>query len=124
MSEVRTPGPRKRLSADQKLAIVQESYFSGKQVAEIARKHNVGVSSLITWRQRANEGSLMGVKEDDLVVPASEVKKLKKEIQQLQRLLGKKTQQVELLQEAVRIGKEKKLLSPANLLKVSDLVDD
>ena len=66
----------------------------------------------------------MGVKEDDLVVPASEVKKLKKEIQQLQRLLGKKTQQVELLQEAVRIGKEKKLLSPANLLKVSDLVDD
>lgn len=57
--------PRKHLSAHQKLVIVQESYQSGRQIAEIARRHNVSVSSLIKWRKQATEGSLMGVKNDD-----------------------------------------------------------
>jgi transposase len=50
------------------------------------------------------EGSLMSIKDDAPAVPASEVKKLRKELKQLQQLLGKKSLQIELLKEAVTIG--------------------
>ncbi len=80
----------------------------GTSVAEVARKYNVGVSSLIKWRKRSIEGSLMTMNTKEELVPASEVKRLKSEIKQLQQLLGKKTLQVEILQEAIDIGREKK----------------
>lgn len=93
-------------------------------VAEVARKYNVGLSSLVKWRKHAQEGSLMSVKDNAPAVSANEVKKLKKEIKQLQRLLGKKSLQIELLQEAVAIGQEKKLISPHALQRLNDLVKD
>ena len=115
---------RKHLTAEQKLVIVQESYEPGVIVAEIARKYNVGVSSLLKWRKRAMEGSLMSVKDDEPVVSASEYKKLKKQNQQLQRLLGKKSLQIDLLQEAIEIAREKKLISRQPLHGVDDIVND
>lgn len=116
--------PRKHLTAQQKLAIVQASYEPGVLVAEIARKYNVGVSSLLKWRKRAMEGSLMGVKDDEPVVSASEYKKIKKQNQQLQRLLGKKSLQIDLLQEAIELAREKKLISRQPLPGVDDIVND
>jgi transposase len=44
------------------------------------------------------------------VVPASEVKTLYQQIRELQRLLGKKTQEAEILREAVEVAREKKWL--------------
>lgn len=117
-------GPRRYLSTRQKLAIVQESYESGKNVAEIARKHNVGVSSLLKWRKRSTEGSLMTINRDDELVPASEVKKLKQQIKQLQQLVGKKSLMIECLQEAIEIGREKKLISRQPLPGVDDIAKD
>ena len=116
--------PRKWLSANQKMAIVQESLEPGNNVAEIARKHNVGVSSLIKWRKLAVTGSLMSVKSEDGLVPANDVKKLKQTIRELERMLGKKTMQVELLQEAVELAREKKLISRQPLPGVDDIVND
>ena len=115
---------RKHLTAQQKLAIVQASYEPGVLVAEIARKYNVGVSSLLKWRKRAMEGCLMGMKDDEPVVSASEYKKLKKQNQQLQRLLGKKSLQIDLLQEAIELAREKKLISRQPLPGVDDIVND
>lgn len=66
----------------------------------------------------------MSVKEDAPAVPASEVKKLKKELKQLQQLLGKKTLQIELLKEAVSIGREKKLISRQPLPGMDDIASD
>lgn len=112
--------PRKYLTAKQKLGIVQESYETSKSVAEIARKYNVGVSSLLKWRKRSAEGSLMTINKKEDLVPASEVKFLKNQIKQLQQLLGKKSLQVEILQEALEIGREKKLISRQPLPGVDD----
>lgn len=117
-------GPRKWLSAPQKLKIVEESFEIGQTTAEIARKYNVGVSSLIKWRKQAQMGSLMGVKNNDELVPASEVKKLNKKIGQLERMLGKKTIQVEILKDAVELAREKKLISRQPLLGIDDIADD
>jgi transposase len=104
-------GPRKYLSASQRMAIVQESLEGGANVAVIARKHNVGVSSLVRWRKNALEGSYVGVKSDDGVVPANEVKKLKGRVRELERMLGRKTMENEILREAVELAREKKLIS-------------
>ena len=42
---------------------------------------------------------------------ASEVRALKKQIRELERLLGKKTMEVEILKDAIEIAREKKLIS-------------
>ncbi len=53
----------------------------------------------------------MAAGSEEQVVPLSEVKELKSEIRELQRLLGKKTMEVEILKDAIRIAREKKLIS-------------
>ena len=115
---------RRKISASDKLAIVQASYQPGVLVAEIARKYDVGVSSLIKWRKSALEGSLMSVKDEAPAVSALEAKKLKKRIQQLERLLGRKSLQIDILQEAIELAREKKLISRQPLPGVDDIVND
>ena len=59
---------RRNISASEKLAIVQSSYEPGVLVAEVARKYNVAVSSLVKWRKNALEGSLMSVKDNEFYI--------------------------------------------------------
>jgi transposase len=51
----------------------------------------------------------------------SEVIELKKRIRQLERALGQKTLDNEILREAVKIGREKKLISRQPLPGLEDL---
>ena len=48
------------------------------------------------------------------------MKKLQERIRRLERLLGQKTEDVEILKEAIRIAREKKLISRAPLVGVED----
>jgi len=82
-----------------------------------------GLSSLVKWRRKAAEGSLMGISSDGPTASAVEVKKLKQEIRQLQRLLGKQSLQIEILREAIEIGRQKKLISRQPLPGVDDSAD-
>jgi transposase len=117
--------PRKWLSAQQKLAIVNESFETTETVAIIARKHNVGVSSLIKWRKQVMNGGFMSIKNnDEKLVPASELKKQEKRIRELERMLGKKTMQIALLQDAIELAREKKFISRQPLPGVDYSVDD
>ena len=65
-------------------------------------------------------GALTAVGANEDVVPASEMKVLKAQIRQLERVLGQKTLQIEILKEAVTLAREKKLISRAPLLGVED----
>lgn len=65
-------------------------------------------------------GALTAVGANEDVVPASEAKQLKAQIRQLERLLGQKTVQIEILKEAVTLAREKKLISRAPLVGVED----
>lgn len=58
-----------------------------------------------------SEGGKVAVQADDQVVSASETRALKKRVRELERLLGKKTMEVEILKEAIEIAREKKLIS-------------
>jgi transposase len=63
---------------------------------------------------------MSGIESEDKVVPAAEMKKLQERIRRLERLLGQKTEDVEILKEAIRIAREKKLISRAPLVGVED----
>jgi len=83
----------------------------------VARKYGVNPNQMFHWRKLMREGALVAVGADDHVVPASEVKQLKSQIRELERLLGKKTMETEILRDAIRIAREKKLLLRMPLLK-------
>ncbi len=85
-------------------------------VSLVARQHGVAASQLFLWRKQYQEGSLTAVAAGEQVVPASELAAAMKQIKELQRLLGKKTMENELLKEAVEYGRAKKWIAHAPLL--------
>jgi len=54
-----------------------------------------------------SEGSKVEIKADDQVVGASELRSMKKRIRELERLLGKKTMEVEILKEAIKVARSR-----------------
>ncbi|TPQ44531.1 IS3 family transposase [Burkholderia ubonensis] len=99
------PERRRRRTAQEKIAIVQETLEPGASVSAVARRHGVNANQVFGWRKQYQEGSLAAVKAGETVVPASE---LAAAIKELQRLLGKKTLEVEILKEAVEWGRSLK----------------
>lgn len=116
-----TSGERRRMwSPYEKKEMVEETYTAGMTVSYVARKHGIAPSQLFYWRRKMEEGALMGVGSEEKVVPQSELKKAEDRIKRLERLLGKKTEEVEILKEAVQIAREKKLISRMPLQGVED----
>ncbi len=107
---------RRRRTTQEKIAIVQQSFEPGMTVSLVARQHGVAASQLFLWRKQYQEGSLTAVAAGEQVVPASELAAAMKQIKELQRLLGKKTMENELLKEAVEYGRAKKWIAHAPLL--------
>lgn len=105
------PPRRRRWSAEEKKAIVDETYSPGMSVSIVARKHDIAPNQLFSWRRAMESGALTGIGSEERVVPTSEVRKLQERIRRLEQILGRKTEEAEILKEAVRIGREKKLIS-------------
>lgn len=111
---------RRRFSPAEKKAIIQESCEPGQSVSAIARKYGIAPSLLFYWRRVMENGALTAVGANEEVVPVSEAKALKAQIRQLERVLGQKTVQIEILKEAITLAREKKLISRAPLQGVDD----
>ncbi|EKH4670054.1 IS3 family transposase [Escherichia coli] len=116
MIDVLGPEKRRRRTTQEKIAIVQQSFEPGMTVSLVARQHGVAASQLFLWRKQYQEGSLTAVAAGEQVVPASELAAAMKQIKELQRLLGKKTMENELLKEAVEYGRGKKVDSARALI--------
>ncbi|EJH2275976.1 IS3 family transposase [Escherichia coli] len=116
MIDILGPEKRRRRTTQEKIAIVQQSFEPGMTVSLVARQHGVAASQLFLWRKQYQEGSLTAVAAGEQVVPASELAAAMKQIKELQRLLGKKTMENELLKEAVEYGRGKKVDSARALI--------
>ena len=112
---------RRRFTTSQKIAMVEEAMQPGMSVSYVARKYDVSPSQLFNWRRRMTEGGKEAIKADDDVVAAAEVRELKKQIRELQRVLGKKTLENEILRDAVQLAHEKKLISRLPSLPEEDI---
>lgn len=108
------PGRRRKFTLEQKRALLSAAAAPGSSISEVARRYGLATSLLFHWKRAMDEGSDKGLEAGERVVPESVVKQLEARIRELERALGKKTMQVEILEEAVKIAREKKLISGAS----------
>lgn len=113
------PERRRRWSTAEKLAIIQETYEPDATVSIVARRHGIQPNQLFAWRKLASQGALTATAAEEEVVPASEYRALQNQVKELQRLLGKKTMEGEILKEALEIatGSKKQMLRTLSLPK-------
>lgn len=98
---------RRSWTPEEKRALLEEAEHPGSSVYAMAREYGINPNQMFHWRKLMREGALVAVGADDHVVPASEVKQLKSQIRELERLLGKKTMETEFLRDAIRIARKK-----------------
>ena len=109
-------GRRRRWPAVEKLRIVEESFEPGETVSSVARRNGVAPNLLFRWRKLMSEGGAIAVSRDETVVGTSEVKHLKRQVQEHERMLGRKTMENEILKEALDKADQKKRISRLPLL--------
>jgi len=107
---------RRRWSLAEKSALVRRPYEAGMRVSLVARQEGVAASLLFQWRKLERQGALMAVSAGEAVVPTSELAAARAEIAKLQRVLGKKMLENEILKEAVEYAAEKKWIARSPLL--------
>ena len=120
--EIISDGGRRRLwPAAEKLRIVEETMFDGESISAVARRNGVAPNLLYRWRKLMLEGGSIAVAEDDGVTVNKAVREMENRIRELERQLGRKTMEVEILKEALDKSRSKKPTLLAQSLKRDDL---
>lgn len=86
---------------------MQEASRPGITISYLTRQHGISTSLLFQWRRRLVEGGKETSRVDADVMRSSEIKALERRIRQLERVVGEKTLENELLREAVKVAHEK-----------------
>ena len=94
-------GRRRRWSAADKLRIVEETMYDGESISAVARRNGVAPNLLYRWRKLMLEGGSIAVAADDSVTGNKTVRDMEARIRELERQLGRKTMEVEILKEAL-----------------------
>ena len=113
-------GRRRRWTAAEKLRIVEETLDDRASISVVARRNGVAPNLLYRWRRLMLEGGSVAVTEDDDVTSNKVVRQMEDRIRELERQLGRKTLEAEILREALDKSRSKKL----TLLARSPLKDD
>lgn len=104
-------GSRRRFTSEQKRALLTEATRPGSSVSETARRYGISPSLLFKWKAAMDDATDKSLKKNERLVPESEVKEMHKRIRELERLAGKQAMKIEILEEAVKIAREKKWIS-------------
>jgi len=83
----------------------------GASVSEVARRNGVAPNLLFRWRRLMSEGGTVAVNSSESVVGTSEVRRLEERVHELERLLGRKTMEVEILRSALEKADSRKRIS-------------
>lgn len=100
--------------------MVRKTYEPGVSVSLVAREEGVSAILLFPCRKLDRQGALVAVGVGEAVVPASELAAERAEIAKLQRVLGKKTLENEILKESVEIAATKMWIARSPLLPGDD----
>jgi transposase len=103
-------GRRRRWSASEKMRIVEETLEEGTSISVVARRNGVAPNLLYRWRRLMLDGGVVAVSEDDDVTSNRAVWQMEERIRELERQLGRKTLEVEILKEALDKTRSKKLI--------------
>ncbi len=102
-------GRRRRWPASEKLRIVEETLDETASISIVARRNGVAPNLLYRWRRLMLEGGAVAVSGDDDVTSNRAVRQMEDRIRELERHLGRKTLEVEILKEALDKSRSKKL---------------
>ena len=101
-------GRRRRWSAAEKLRIVEETLDERSSISVVARRNGVAPNLLYRWRRLMLEGGSVAIAGDDEVTSNKLVRQMEERIRELERQLGRKTLEVEILKEALDKARPKK----------------
>ena len=101
-------GCRRHWTAADKLRIVEETLDEGASISVVARRNGVATNLLYRWRRLMLAGGSVAVREDDDVTANKVVRQLEDRIRELERQLGRKTLEAEILREALDKSRSKK----------------
>jgi len=101
-------GRRRRWTAAEKLRIVEETLDERASISVVARRNGVAPNLLYRWRRLMLEGGSVAVSEDDAVTSNKVVRQLEERVRELERQLGRKTLEAEILREALDKSRSKK----------------
>ena len=101
-------GRRRRWPAADKLRIVEETMYDGESISAVARRNGVAPNLLYRWRKLMLEGGSIAVAADDSVTGNKTVREMEARIRELERQLGRKTLENEILKEALEKSRSKK----------------
>ena len=97
---------RRVFSAEFKRTTVQRILTGEKTVAELSRELDIVPSVIRTWARRSEAGAATAVAANEDVVPASQLREAYSRIRELERLLGRKQMEIEILEAARDVGKK------------------
>lgn len=97
---------RRIFTVEFKREVVQQILKGEKTLAEVSREIDVTTQNIREWMRRYESGATAGVKAGEDVVPASELQAAQARIRELERALGRKTMEVEILRAAQEVLKK------------------
>src|SRR5262247_3856085 len=97
---------RRVFSTEFKRTAVQRILTGEKTVAALSRELDIAPSVIRNWKRFAEAGATTGVQASEDVVPASHLREAYAKIRELERLLGKKQMEIEILQAAQDVVKK------------------
>lgn len=98
----------RRYSLEEKLRLLDEADKPGESIGTVSRRAEVSASVMFKWRQARESGAPTGLKAEEELVPMPEMKAARAKIRALQGLLGKKTEEIEILKDGLEYQHEKK----------------
>jgi len=100
---------RRSFSDEFKLQVVQE-VLDGASQASVSRRHSVSANTILLWQKAYKSGRLGG--EATGAAPTAEVRALEQQVADLQRLVGKKEEQIEFLKKTARLQEQQNAERP------------
>ena len=94
---------RRVFSTEFKRETVQRIVTGEKTVAELSRELDIAPSVIRNWKRFAESGATTAVQANEDVVPTSQLREAYAKIRELERALGRKTMEVEILRMAQEI---------------------
>jgi transposase len=87
---------------------VEETLQAGASISAVARRNGVAPNLLCRWRRLMTEGGAVAVQADEGETGNAELRRLEERVRELERQLGRKTLEVEILKEALGKARAKK----------------
>ena len=97
-----TKDGRRWFTREHKEQIVKE-VERGANRAEVCRKYGITEQQFLKWRHALHTGSRSGLRSDSMVISKTRLQALQKNVDELERALGRNSLEVDILKKAFEI---------------------